>query len=70
MGRFQFVVLSTLRAAQLIRGCTPRIEGTHKKTVTAQAEVAEGKVWALIAAPADIEIAVPVPAVEVPVPTI
>jgi DNA-directed RNA polymerase subunit K/omega len=41
---FEFVVLSGLRAAQLIRGCTPRVESTHKVIVTAQLEVAAGKV--------------------------
>jgi DNA-directed RNA polymerase subunit K/omega len=44
MGAFQFVVLSKLRAAQLMRGCRPRIDGTHKATVIAQLEVSEGKV--------------------------
>lgn len=44
VGAFQFVVLSTLRAAQLMRGCRPRVEGVHKPTVMAQVEVAEGKV--------------------------
>jgi DNA-directed RNA polymerase subunit K/omega len=44
MSAFEFVVLSSLRAAQLTRGCTPRIEGVHKKTVMAQMEVAERKV--------------------------
>jgi len=41
---FEFVVLSGLRAAQLMRGCTPRIDGGHKTIVTAQLEVASGKV--------------------------
>jgi DNA-directed RNA polymerase subunit K/omega len=41
---FEFVVLSGLRAAQLMRGCTPRIEGVHKRTVIAQMEVASGQV--------------------------
>jgi len=41
---FEFVVLAGLRAAQLARGCTPRVAGFDKVTVTAQAEVAEGKV--------------------------
>ena len=41
---FEFVVLSGLRAAQLLRGCTPRVEGSHKTTVMAQMEVAAGKV--------------------------
>jgi len=52
MGAFQFVVLATLRAAQLIRGCRPRVDGTHKATVTAQVEVAEGKVTQLVGVPA------------------
>ena len=41
---FEFAVVSGLRAAQLTRGCLPRIEGTHKHTVTAQLEVAAGRV--------------------------
>jgi DNA-directed RNA polymerase subunit K/omega len=41
---FEFVVLSGLRAAQLMRGCTPRVEIGHKRIVTAQIEVATGKV--------------------------
>jgi len=44
MGAFQFTVLSTLRAAQLMRGCRPRVEGTHKPVITAQCEVSEGKI--------------------------
>jgi DNA-directed RNA polymerase subunit K/omega len=41
---FEFVVVAGLRAAQLMRGCTPRVEGTHKVIETAQIEVATGKV--------------------------
>jgi hypothetical protein len=44
MGAFQFVVLSKLRAAQLMRGCRPRVDGMHKPTIIAQLEVSEGKV--------------------------
>jgi hypothetical protein len=44
MGLFQFVVLASLRAAQLTRGCVPRAEGIHKHTVMAQLEVSQGKV--------------------------
>ena len=44
LGAFEFVVLATLRAQQLTRGCTPKVDGGHKNTVTAQIEVAEGKV--------------------------
>jgi hypothetical protein len=40
-------VLSALRAAQLLRGCRPRIEGSHKTIMTAQLKVAEGKVTQL-----------------------
>jgi DNA-directed RNA polymerase subunit K/omega len=41
---FEFVVLAGLRAVQLARGCTPRVTASDKVTVTAQAEVAQGKV--------------------------
>jgi hypothetical protein len=44
MSQFEFVVLSSLRAAQLTRGCIPRLDGLHKITVMAQMEVAELKV--------------------------
>ena len=41
---FEFVVLAGLRAAQLVRGCTPRVPGADKVTVTAQREIAARKV--------------------------
>ena len=44
MGKFEFIVLSSLRAAQLIKGCTPRVPVSHKRTTTALHEVAGGKV--------------------------
>jgi hypothetical protein len=44
MGKFQFVVLSSLRAAQLTRGCTPRVPGIHKRTTMAQLKISQGKV--------------------------
>jgi hypothetical protein len=44
VGAFEFVILSTLRAAQLMRGCIPKVERGHKATTTAQCEVAAGKV--------------------------
>ena len=44
MNAFEFVVLSALRVAQLIRGCAPRVEHVGKLTVTAQHEVAERRV--------------------------
>ena len=44
VGAFQFVILASLRAVQLTRGCLPRIEGNHKLAVIAQMEISEGKV--------------------------
>ena len=52
MGGFEFVVLATLRATQLIRGCLPKIDGGHKSTITAQMEVSSGKVTRLLTPPA------------------
>ena len=65
VGAFQFVVLATLRAAQLIRGCTPRVDGMHKATVTAQLEVAEGKVMQVFTRPDAVVL--PAPIEDVPV---
>lgn len=45
--RFEFVRLASLRAAQLMRGCTPRVTASLKRTTTAQREVAERKVCGL-----------------------
>lgn len=47
MNAFEFAVLAGLRAAQLHRGCTPRVAQSHKVAVTAQHEIAEGKVLPL-----------------------
>jgi len=44
IGTFEFAVLSGLRAAQLTRGCSPRVERAAKVAVTAQQEVAARKV--------------------------
>ena len=55
LGSFEFVVLSSLRVAQLVRGCTCRVPSTHKHVMTAQLEVAAGLVVGL-----------PVPAVAAP----
>jgi DNA-directed RNA polymerase subunit K/omega len=44
IGRFEFVVLSALRAAQLLRGCPPRIDVEHKVTTIAQLEISSGVV--------------------------
>jgi DNA-directed RNA polymerase subunit K/omega len=50
MNPFEFAVISGLRAAQLHRGCTPRVEHREKLAVTAQHEVAERKVLRVLAA--------------------
>jgi len=44
MNPFEFVIVSSLRAAQLMRGCIPRIVSTQKVIMTAQLEVAAGLV--------------------------
>lgn len=51
LSKFEFVVLASLRAGQLSRGCTPRVEGAHKRIVIAQLEVACGLV---VRAPNDV----------------
>jgi DNA-directed RNA polymerase subunit K/omega len=44
MNAFEFAVLCALRAAQLQRGCTPRVPPAAKVAVTAQHELAERKI--------------------------
>lgn len=51
VGTFEFVILATLRAAQLMRGCRPRVDGVHKATVIAQLEVSAGKVMPMVTLP-------------------
>ncbi len=51
VGAFQFVVLATLRAAQLMRGCRPKVDGLHKATVIAQLEVSAGIVTQVFTPP-------------------
>ena len=41
---FEFVTVSSARARQLLKGCTPRTEGSPKLARLAQQEVREGKV--------------------------
>ena len=47
LNAFEFVVVSSLRAAQLMRGCVPRVPAGGKRIVIAQREVAEGMVTRL-----------------------
>jgi hypothetical protein len=49
MSAFEFSVLSSLRAVQLSRGCTPRVVSGSKLVVVAQQEVAGG--WVVRAPP-------------------
>jgi DNA-directed RNA polymerase subunit K/omega len=51
MNAFEFAVLAALRAAQLQRGCTPRVAQSPKIAVTAQHEIAERKVLRLEVVP-------------------
>lgn len=44
LNAFEFVITSSLRAKQLMNGCTPRSAGLHKLTTLAQLEVAAGHV--------------------------
>jgi DNA-directed RNA polymerase subunit K/omega len=46
MNPFEFVQVASLRAAQLTRGCQARVPVSHRSILTAQLEVAEGKVSA------------------------
>jgi hypothetical protein len=44
MGAFEFVVLASLRTAQLMRGCTAKVASAHKHATTAQWEISAGKI--------------------------
>jgi len=44
LSKFEFVILSSLRAVQLLNGSTPRITSEHKRVVIAQMEVANSLV--------------------------
>ena len=44
MEAFEFVVVSVLRAQQLMKGCVPHLDGAHKATTMAQMEVSAGKI--------------------------
>lgn len=57
IGSFQFVILASLRAVQLTRGCRPRIDGIHKNTVIAQLEVSQGKVVQSVVLPSPVHAA-------------
>lgn len=54
---FEFIVIASLRAAQLMRGCTPLVEPASRVITTAQLEVAAGKISRLV--PVEVPIVVP-----------
>ena len=47
MNSFEFIAIATLRTAQLIRGCVPRVPSGHKFTTTAQLEIIAGQILKL-----------------------
>jgi len=61
IGAFEFVVLAQLRAAQLLRGCRPKVDGAHRAAVTAQLEISAGRVAATKDAPAEAAIEPTIP---------
>lgn len=44
LNAYEFVIVASLRAHQLMGGCVPQLGGDHKATTMAQMEVATGKV--------------------------
>jgi DNA-directed RNA polymerase subunit K/omega len=44
LNAYEFVVVSALRAQQLLAGCTPSLPGDHSAATMAQMEVAAGHV--------------------------
>jgi len=42
--RYEFTVVASLRAKQLLAGCVPRVIGDHSPATLAQMEVADGRV--------------------------
>jgi DNA-directed RNA polymerase subunit K/omega len=44
MEAFEFVVVAVLRAQQLMKGCVPHLDGSHKAITMAQMDVSAGKI--------------------------
>lgn len=44
VNKFEYVVISGARAKQLLKGCTPKVEGNNKPARTAMKEVAQRKI--------------------------
>jgi DNA-directed RNA polymerase subunit K/omega len=49
--KFEFVTLAGARARQLLRGCTPRTEGSEKPARMAALEIKQGFVRKVVPAP-------------------
>ena len=56
MSAYEFAVVASLRATQLMRGCIPLVSTTQKAIMTAQLEVAQGLVARVPAEPEQSEI--------------
>jgi DNA-directed RNA polymerase subunit K/omega len=50
---FQFIAVASARARQLLRGCTPRVQGSIKTARIAEREVLSGSVVAIEPPPGD-----------------
>lgn len=55
MNAFEFVVVSGLRAQQLMKGCIPHLDGEHKAITMAQMEVSAGKIARKVPDPTDAD---------------
>jgi len=52
---YEFVVIASRRAHQLMAGCIPTLAGVHKATTMAQMEVAAGNIVRVPATSADVD---------------
>jgi DNA-directed RNA polymerase subunit K/omega len=50
---YEFVIVASLRTHQLMAGCLPRVQGSHKATTIAQMEVAAGEVASAVPEPVE-----------------
>jgi DNA-directed RNA polymerase subunit K/omega len=44
VNKFEYVVVAGARAKQLLKGCTPKVEASHKPARTAMKEVKQRKI--------------------------
>ena len=43
--RFEFVIMASARAHQLLEGCRPKVDGDHKPARLALREIRTGALW-------------------------